>query len=55
MPLIKTSILLPAIPDLPSVPAAAPSISRLIRAHEIEAVGALASLRARAPSQFKNK
>lgn len=52
MPLIKTSIILPTIADLPSMPAATPSISRLIRADKIKAIGALASLQARAPSKF---
>lgn len=52
MPLIKTSILLPMIPDLLSAPAASPGISRLIRADKIEAVSALASLQARAPRKF---
>lgn len=52
MPLIKTSILLPTVPDLLSTPAASPSISRLIRADKIEAVRALASLQARAPRKF---
>lgn len=55
MALIKTSILLPAVPDLASVPAETPSISRLIRADKIKAIGALASLQAGAPSTFKNK
>lgn len=53
MPLIKTSILLPAIPD-PCLPAAIPSISRLIRADEME-VGVLASLHAEAPIKLINK
>lgn len=52
MPLIKTSILLPMIPDLLSAPAASPGISRLIRADKIEAVSALSSLQARAPRKF---
>lgn len=54
MPLIKTSILLPAIPDL-SLPAATPRISRFIRADEMEAVGVLASLHAEAPIKLINK
>lgn len=55
MALTKTSILLPAIPDLASVPAETPSISRLIRTDKIKAFDALASLQAGAPSKFKNK
>lgn len=54
MPLIKISILLPAIPDL-CLPAAGPTISRLIRADETEAAGVLASLLAETPIQLKNK
>lgn len=55
MPLVKTSVLLPAVPDLPSMPFATHSVSRLIGADKIKATGALASLQARAPSKLKNK
>lgn len=54
MPLIKTSVLLPAISNL-CLPSATPSISRLIRADEVEAVSVLASLHAEAPIKLKNK
>lgn len=54
MPLIKTSVPLPAIPDL-CLPVATPSISRLIRTDEMEAVVALASLHPEAPVKLKRK